>query len=1217
MGEFVHLHLHSEYSLLDGACRISDIPKAAREMGHDAVALTDHGVMYGAVEFYKACKTEGIKPIIGCEVYVAPKSRHDRSRVNNTVGYHLVLLVKNEIGYKNLIYMVTKSFTEGFYSRPRIDMELLCAHAEGLVALSGCVAGYIPQMILEGRYEDAKAHALEMQKLFGDDYYLEVQNHGMEEEAAVLRGIKRLHGETGIGYVATGDVHYIKKSDAENQAILMCIQTGNVITDGRPIGFEKDEYYYKSTDEMSELFAEYEDSLANTVKIAEKCNFDFDFSSRFLPSFTPPDGSSPEEYLRKLTYEGLEKRERDGQILYDGKYDKQVYLDRIEYELSVIISMGFAEYYLVVRDFVGFAKSQKIPVGPGRGSGAGSLVAYLNYITDVDSVKYELLFERFLNPERVSMPDFDIDFCYMRRDEVIQYVKQRYGDEHVSQIIAFATLAARAAVRDVGRALGMSYSVVDEVAALIPRDLNVTIKGLLDGTVKLKQDKLAPEYIRKFRQAYESSPEVKRLIDVSVALEGMPRHTQIHAAGVVITDKPVYNYVPLATSKGAVVTQYDMDKVSGIGLVKFDFLALRFLTIVSDAEALVRRKYPDFDIEKIPLDDEETYKFISEGNTDGLFQLESAGMKRLLMGLKPRNIEDITAAISLYRPGPMDSIPEYLKNRENPDKIEYKIPALKPILDVTCGCVIYQEQVMSICREVAGYSLGRADIVRRMMAKKKNAEMEKERETFIAGANQRGTSIEAADELFNKLVSFASYAFNKSHAVAYSVLAYRTAYLKCRYTGEYMAALLTSVLGNISKTAEYIAQAEKYGVKILPPDINESYTDFTVSEDGIRFGLAAIKNVGPGFIDSIIEERENGKFTSFEDFASRMSRKEMNKRQVESLIKCGAFDSLGVYRSRLLVAYESIIDEFVTNSRANSEGQLDMFAELADDGTSGATVKYPDIPELDMREMLRFEKECAGLYFSGHILDGYSEHIERLAATPTAKLLQDATADAEDYVTDEQVVEYENGSMLIMAGIITDLTVKNTRNKEKMMFLTLEDSTGEIEMIAFPKILSEYAHLLICETAVGVLGKLSIKDDESAKLIIERLIPLCRNGVGDMPVFDKNEMLPRERASSSVRERASAYARTEGVVRKESAENTKKETASKVKRLFLRVSDTDCAEYRKALVLSSIFVGNTPVIFYDSSKGEYSGKERISVEISDFLIDEFKSFLGEGNVVYK
>lgn len=1185
MSSFVHLHLHSEYSLLDGACRVGDIAKAAKRHGHTAVAITDHGVMYGAVDFYNACKKEGIKPIIGCEVYVAPKSRFNKSRVNNTVGYHLVLLVKNETGYKNLIYLVTKAHTEGFYSKPRIDIDLLKEHSDGLVALSGCIAGYVPRLILEGDIEGAMRHALEMKELFGEDYYLEIQDHGMPEEARVLAGLRRIHEETGIPYAATGDVHYINKSDAEIQAILMCIQTGSVISDGRPIGFEKDEYYYKSTSEMEELFGNYEDALLNTAKIAEKCNFDFDFDSRYLPTFKPEDNSTPDEYLKRLTYEGLRKREEAGQIVYD-KYDKKVYTDRIEYELGVIASMGFCEYYLVVRDFVGFAKSKNIPVGPGRGSGAGSLVAYLNYITDVDSVKYNLLFERFLNPQRVSMPDFDIDFCYNRRDEVIGYVKERYGEERVSQIIAFATLGARAAIRDVGRALGMSYSAVDAVASLIPRDPGATVRGLLDGSVSLKKDKQAGEYIRRFREAYESDFETKRLIDITAALEGMARHTQVHAAGVVITDKPVSNYVPQALSKGAVVTQYDMDKISALGLVKFDFLALRYLTIIADAEALVKKKHPDFDIEKIELDDKKTYEFISSGSTDGLFQLESPGMKKLLIELAPKNIEDITAAISLYRPGPMDSIGEYLKNRAAPDKIEYKIPALKDILDVTCGCVIYQEQVMSICCEVAGYSLGRADIVRRMMAKKKNAEMEKEREAFIKGALERGTDEALANELFDKLVAFASYAFNKSHAVAYSLIAYRSAYLKCRYTGEYMAALLTSVLGNIAKSAEYIAESQKLGVKILAPDINESYTDFTVSDKGIRFGLAAIKNVGPAFIDSIIEERHSGRFVSFEDFAARMSKRDINKRQVESLIKCGAFDSLGVYRSRLLLAYETIIEEFQNEVRTNTQGQLDMFSDIALSGVKGLEIEYPDIPELELRDMLRFEKECAGLYFSGHILDGFSEHIAALSSVPLAQIVSQSQSD-EDAV-DEITPYYENASEVVVSGIISSRSVKYTRNKEKMMFLNLEDSSAEIELIAFPGILENYAHLLVVDKPIAVKGKLSIREGEASKVIIDKIMPLLTNGTKDFESFGASN-----------------------------PENKKTTATHKVKRLFLRVDSEDCGKYRKAVALGSIFTGNTPVIFYNSSEGKYLSDKMLSVEISDFLIREYKDLLGEENVVYK
>ncbi len=1188
MSGFVHLHLHSEYSLLDGACRISDIPKIAKKMGHTAVAITDHGVMYGAVDFYKACKAENIKPIIGCEVYVAPTSRFERTRVDNVIGYHMVLLVKNETGYKNLVYLVTKAFTEGFYSRPRIDIELLREHHEGLVALSGCIAGYIPQMLINGDYDAALKYALEMKELFNDDFYLEVQNHKIEEEAVARRGLKRLHEETGIKYVATGDVHYIKKSDAENQAILMCIQTGNVITDGRPIGFENDEYYYKSTEEVQSLFSDFENAVSNTEIIADKCNFDFDFSGRYLPTYKPQDSSSPEEYLKKLTYEGLNKREAAGQLTYD-KDDKDVYLKRIEYELDVINSMGFAEYYLVVRDFVAFAKSSGIPVGPGRGSGAGSLVAYLNYITDVDSVKYELLFERFLNPERVSMPDFDIDFCYNRRDEVINYVKEKYSQDRVSQIIAFATLAARAAVRDVGRALGMSYADVDEVASLIPKDPGVTISSLMDGSLKLKKEKDAPLVIRRFKEAYESDKKKKKLIDVSLALEGMPRHTQIHAAGVVITDKPVWNYVPLSLSRGSVVTQYDMDKISSLGLVKFDFLALRFLTIISDAQKLIRRNEPDFDIEKIPLDDALTYNFISDGNTDGVFQLESPGMKKLLMSLRPENIEDITAAISLYRPGPMDSIPKYLKNRENPDKINYTIPALAPILDVTYGCVIYQEQVMSICREVAGYSLGRADIVRRMMAKKKTEEMKKERAVFIEGAKARSYSENAANELFDKLVNFASYAFNKSHAMAYSFISYRTAYLKCRYTGQYMAALLTSVLGNIGKTAEYISAAGKYGIKILAPDINESFTDFSVSNGTIRFGLAAIKNVGPAFIDSIIKERENGKFTSFEDFAMRMSKKDMNKRQIESLIKCGAFDSLGLYRSRLIAAYEGILDEFVFKNRTNSDGQLDLFSQIEESGSVSAKFEYPNIPEYELRDLLRFEKECSGIYFSGHILESYSEHIKKIQATPISCLVNDTSE-----VAEETEFELENGREITLAGIISSKIVKNTRGKEKMMFLTLEDATGECEIIAFPNIAGRFSHLLVRDSALAVRGKLSLRDDEDCKVIIENVMPLIKNGCESSDfesLHDKKEQVQKNVPVKKV------------------------DDASK--RLYLRVPSKGSELYKKALLLASIFVGSTPTIFYFEDTASYSGEEHIAVEISDFLINEFKDFLGEANVVYK
>lgn len=1197
MGEFVQLHLHSEFSLLDGACRIEDIPKIARQNGHDAVAITDHGVMYGVPSFCNACRKEGIKPIIGCEVYVAPGSRFDRIKLDNAVGYHLILLVKNEIGYKNLTYLVTKAFTEGFYSKPRIDLELLASHHEGLIALSGCIAGYIPRRLLSGDFEGAKSHALEMYSLFGkDNYYLEIQDHGMAEEAKVRENLLRLHRETGIGLVATGDVHYISKSDAETQAILMCIQTGNVITDGRPIGFETDEYYYKSTEEMKASFSAYEGAIENTVKIADLCNFEFSYGKYYLPSFTPPDGQTPKEYLRQKTYEGYNRRLSGGELAFD-KADEKTYIDRIEYELSTIHSMGFDDYYLIVRDFVSYALSQNIPVGPGRGSGAGSLVAYLNGITDVDPIRYDLLFERFLNPERVSMPDFDIDFCYNRRDEVIEYVKSRYGEARVSQIIAFATLAARAAVRDVGKALGMSYSEVDEVAALIPRDPGANIKDMISGNAKFKRKGQAREYEERFKAAYESDPIKRKLINTAAALEGMPRHSQVHAAGVVITDKPVCEYVPLSLSRGAVVTQYDMDSISALGLVKFDFLALRFLTIISDAEKLIQKKLPDFSIKNIPLDDEETYKFISAGNTCGLFQLESAGMKRLLTQLEPHCIEDITAAISLYRPGPMDSIPEYLKNRKSPDSITYTIPELKPILDVTYGCIIYQEQVMQICRSVAGYSLGRADIVRRMMAKKKTAEMEKERGIFVKKAAENRIDPQAADALFDRLVSFASYAFNKSHAVAYSILAYRTAYLKCRFCPEYTAALLTSVLGDIGKTAEYVADAAKFRVRILPPDINESYTDFSVSDGNIRFGLAAIKNVGPGFIDNIIKERENGKFTSFESFVKRMSRLELNKRQVEALIKCGAFDSFGIYRSRLIAACDNLIDEALSGSRSNPEGQLDIFSMTQLDSLKGAAFEFPDIPEFELKDLLKYEKESSGLFFSGHILDAYSEHIKKLGTLHISELY--ITEDEGETEALTTLGGYVDGDEVSVAGIITSKTSKTTRNGSHMLFCTLEDMSGEIELIVFPKLLEKYAYIFTVQTAIAVRGKLSLRENDPSKLIVNEVLILAKN-TDSADNTDRLRLFGEEPA-----EPAAVSAKKPGIA------------APKPKRIYIRLDKENTKLLEKVKLLISIFDGPTPVIIYDEPRKQYDTSLKLSSDAGDYLIAELKTLLGDANVVYK
>ena len=904
MSPFVHLHLHSEYSLLDGACRISDIPMAAKAEGHTAVAITDHGVLYGALRFYKACRAAGVKPIIGCEVYVARRSRFDKEGKQDSSGYHLVLLVKNEAGYRNLIHLVSLGFTEGFYSRPRIDMELLKQHSGGLVALSGCVAGHIPQLILSGDMEGAQAVAQKMRDIFEpNSFYLEIQNHGIADEKTVREAIRNISEKTGIPMVATNDVHYIRKADSEAQAALMCIQTGSTLSDGRPFGFEQDEFYYKSTAEMERLFEGYPGAVENASRIADLCDFNFTFGELALPVYKT-EGITPQKELRCLALEGFERLRRADKLSLS-LYSEADYLTRMDYELSVIHQMGFDEYFLIVSDFVGYAKRNGIPVGPGRGSGAGSLVAYFVGITDVDSLRYDLLFERFLNPERVSMPDFDIDFCYNRRDEVIDYVRKKYGEERVAQIITFGTLAARAVVRDVGRVLGLPYRDVDEIAKLIPHAQGVTIRDALKG--------------KELLERYEESEEIRRLLDVAMSLEGMPRHASTHAAGVVITENTVDSYVPVALNGDAPVTQYDMDAIAELGLVKFDFLGLRYLTILSDAEREIQNQNPDFSLDTIPLDDASVYRMIGEGDTSGLFQLESGGMRQMLMQLQPQSIEDIIAAIALYRPGPMDSIPTFIARKHGKEAVRYDVKETERILSVTYGCIVYQEQVMQIFRTLAGYSLARADLVRRAMAKKKADVLEAERESFLNGCAQNGISEDIAGKIFDDMESFASYAFNKSHATAYAMITYRTAYLKKHYPAEYLCALLTSVLGNAPKVSEYIAEASKRGIRVLAPDINQSEMYFHVCGRDIRFGLLALKNVGVSFAAALIKERkQNGPYRSFEGFLSRVSERELGRRQVEALIKSGALDSLGVYRSRLLATYEMQIENILAK-RAKDE----------------------------------------------------------------------------------------------------------------------------------------------------------------------------------------------------------------------------------------------------------------------------------------------------------
>ncbi|MBE6534700.1 MAG: DNA polymerase III subunit alpha, partial [Ruminococcaceae bacterium] len=1062
MGEFVHLHLHTEYSLLDGATRISSIADKALELGQDAVAITDHGVMYGAVEFYTALKERGIKPIIGCEVYVAPRGRLSKEGKRDSSGNHLILLCKNEVGYKNLSYMVSKSFIDGFYSKPRVDMDLIRQHSDGLIALSACIAGKIPQFILAGSMQEAEAAALEFKEIFREDFYLEVQNHGLDDERRANYGLKLISEKHGIPLVATNDVHYLERSDAETQSTLMCIQMNTQVSDGRPLGFETDEFYFKSAEEMKALFSQYKDAVANTVKIAEKCNFDFEFDNLHLPDFRPDGGVSHKDKLRKDAYNGFNLKIKQGRIEFV-KHTREEYESRIEYELSVIDKMGFNAYFLIVSDFVTWAKNNNIPVGPGRGSGAGSLVAFLIGITDVDSMAFDLLFERFLNPERVSMPDFDIDFCYNRREDVIEYVKSKYGDDRVAQIVTFGTLAPRAAVRDVGRALGMSYSKVDTVAKLIPRDA-LKIEDAIN-TLELKS-------------LYKDDEEIRKLLDLSMKLEGMPRHASTHAAGVVMTEKPTYEYVPLSYSGTGVVTQYDMNVDAKLGLVKFDFLGLRYLTVIQDAVDEIKKHTPDFDISKIPYDDKTTFDLLCDARTDGVFQLESGGMKKVLSKLAPSCLEDIIACVALYRPGPMDSIDSFIARKHGEESVAYKLPQLRSILDVTYGCIVYQEQVMQICRSLAGYSYARADIVRRAMSKKKTSAMQAEREAFIDGCKSNGVPVNAAEEIFEEMLGFAKYAFNKSHATAYGIISYRTAYLKAHYPAEYFTALLTSVLDNASKVREYIADASRFGVKVLPPDINFSGETFTSDGKNIRFGLLAIKNVGRNFASAVIKMRSAKKFLSFDEFISRMIDFDLNKRTVESLIKCGAFDSLGVPRSALIMCFEKIIESEHDRSRNNIAGQMDLFSQ-----SSGLNERikyeYPLVDEYSAKELLQLEKESSGMYFSGHIIDSYSKHLETIVPDKISEIIESFT---EDEMGSEE--KYLDKSQVKIAGIITSKRTKITKNGGVMAFLTVEDRYADIEVVVFAKHYDKLSSLLLEEAVVAISGNISVEEGDAPKILL-------------------------------------------------------------------------------------------------------------------------------------
>ena len=1162
--QFTHLHVHTEFSLLDGACRIDRMFDHLKAMGQTACAITDHGVMYGCVAFFDAAKAAGIKPIIGCEVYVATRTRFDK--VNRIDGNsHLILLCKNETGYKNLIKMVSAGFLEGFYSKPRIDKDLLEQHHEGLICLSACLAGEVPKAILAGDYERAKNTALYYRDLFGEgNYYIELQDHGLEEDRVVLPQLIRLARETGIPMVATNDAHYITKEDSKMQSILLCIQTGKTIADADRMEFQTDEFYLKSADEMYDLFSMVPEACENTNKIAEQCNFEFTFGETKLPYFRAPDGMENQAYFEKLCWEGLERR-------YPGKVTDAL-RERLSYEINVVKKMGYTNYYLIVYDFINYAKSRDIPVGPGRGSGAGSLAAYCVGITDIDPIRYSLIFERFLNPERVSMPDFDVDFCYERRQEVIDYVNEKYGRDHVAQIVTFGTMAARAAVRDVGRVMGMAYQDVDKVAKLIPMELKMTLQKALEVSPDLKT-------------MYEADPQVHELIDTSLKVEGMPRHASTHAAGVVITREPATEYVPLSTNDGLPVTQFNMVEIERLGLLKMDFLGLRTLTVIHDTETAVRRKVPDFRMANISYDDPETYAMLAKGETEGIFQLESTGMTQVLVSMRPRNLEDIIALISLYRPGPMDSIPTYLRNRREPGKISYKTPQLAHILDVTNGCIVYQEQVMQIFRELAGFSFGQADNIRRAMSKKKHKVMEAEREHFVhgctepgkecAGCVKNGIPEDVANEIYDEMISFASYAFNKSHAACYAYVAFQTAYLKCHYPHEFMAALLTSVLDNTSKVIEYTTECQRLGIKVLQPDINVSRGGFTADGDCIRFGLNAVKSVGRNLIEAVVKERQERPYRGLYDFCRRMYGNELNRRALENLIKCGAFDTLEPSRRAMLECVEGILKSVETDMRQNLEGQMDLFGMMNGESQEPAINDYkvPPMQEYPTSDLLKMEKEVSGLYLSGHPLDAYREQIAKISTCTIAQLQGD---DAK---------QFDNQNVTILCTVVKN-KVMTTKSNTLMAFTTIEDLTGTMELLVFPRVLAECRAALQENAVVVAHGRVSVKEEEAARLIVE--------GVQPIETYDPNKSFGRNRV-----DRVQKETRGEGVAG-----------------YFLTVPGRDCAEmHRVENLLCNIFDGGTvKVYFLFADTGKKAWARHMAVKDDPLLRAELVRILGPEHV---
>lgn len=1155
---FTHLHVHTVYSLLDGASKIPELIKKAKELGQTSIAITDHGNMYGVIEFYKAAKAEGIKPIIGCEVYVSPQRRYDRDSQFDRENRHLILLCKNETGYKNLLKLNSMAWTEGFYSKPRVDHELLEKYHEGLIAMSACLAGEIPRALMNGNYDEAVRTAKWYKSVFGEDYYIELQDHGITEQKQINPRLIRLSRELDIPLAATNDCHYITKDDSRIQNILLCIQTNHTINENNPMAFPTMEFYLKSEQEMRSLFSDVPQAIDNTALIAEKCNLEIEFGKTKLPRFDLPDGSEDHlSYFRKLCSEGLHK--------YYGDDPSKEITERLEYETGVISQMGYIDYFLIVADYVNYAKSHGIPVGAGRGSGAGSLAAYCIGITEIDPIRYDLLFERFLNPERVSMPDFDIDFCTERRQEVIDYVIRRYGADHVAQIISFGTMAARAAIRDVGRVLDIPYAVCDRAAKLVPRELNITLKKALETS-------------NEFKKLYDSESNIRDLIDTAMKLEGMPRNTTTHAAGVVITDKPVNEYVPLAKNDDTVVTQYTMTELDELGLLKMDFLGLRNLTVLNYAQDMIRKTEPDFDIRKIPDNDKAVFEMYSRADTEGVFQFESKGMKSVLLRLKPESIEDIIAVISLYRPGPMDSIPRYIENRHSPDKIVYKHPLLKPILDVTYGCIVYQEQVMQIFRSLAGYSLGRADIVRRAMAKKKKKVMDEEKVIFINGLTdengnvlvdgciRRGIDEQTALDIFSEMESFASYAFNRAHAAAYAYISYQTAYVKYHYPREYLCALMSSVLGDSGKIAVYLDECAKHGIVVLPPSVNESESGFTVNDKSIRFGLKAIKNIGHGLIDSIIHNRREGKYTSFYDFCSRVYGRDLNKRSLENLIKSGSLDGLGANRRQMLTISDKFMEIIAGEKQSSLDGQINFFSSVA-----GMDTVSPDLPsaaEFNTRELLEMEREVTGIYFSGHPMSQYDEIAEALGSVRLNEILSDESE------------LYPDGKKIDALCMITKIRSKITKNNSRMAFVNIEDKYGAVEMIVFPRQFTEYGGLLTEGKILRVIGSVSRKDDEPCKIVCDKV-------------------LPAPQSVSDIQSRKSS--------------GTKKTPRG----LYLRLKNDQCEEYIRAMQVVDIFDGPEHIFIKFTDSGKIvKDPDSMRVDPNPVMIKELCRRIGSENVVF-